>query len=79
MSLRKGIFRLTRRTQPPLFTQMVADYYSATNNATFLSRMIPYIDKELAWWRTNRSVIVTKNGHNYTLFQYRVGLRAACN
>ncbi|VDD90145.1 unnamed protein product, partial [Enterobius vermicularis] len=53
--------KLTRRTQPPLFTQMVADYYSATNNATFLSRMIPYIDKELAWWRTNRSVIAITN------------------
>ncbi|VDK45633.1 unnamed protein product [Anisakis simplex] len=67
-----GNIQLSRRSQPPLFTQMLADYYQATGNETFLSECLPLVDAELSWWLANRSVVVsTDSSQHYTMFQYR--------
>uniref|UniRef100_A0A0M3HVE3 Trehalase n=1 Tax=Ascaris lumbricoides TaxID=6252 RepID=A0A0M3HVE3_ASCLU len=62
-----GNVQLSRRSQPPLFTQMLADYYYATQDKAFLSSMLPFVDAELSWWRSNRSVVLSSNVTNYTM------------
>uniref|UniRef100_F1KTJ0 Trehalase n=1 Tax=Ascaris suum TaxID=6253 RepID=F1KTJ0_ASCSU len=66
-----GNVQLSRRSQPPLFTQMLADYYYATQDKAFLSSMLPFVDAELSWWRSNRSVVLSSNVTNYTMFHFR--------
>ena len=43
-----------RRSQPPLFTSMVAEYLNATRDTEFLQRHISSLDKEFEFWRVNR-------------------------
>ena len=52
---------LLNRSQPPLFCQMVRDYYDATGDREFLARMIPILEKEYSFWMTCR---VAHNGLN---------------
>ena len=52
---------LLNRSQPPLFCQMVKDYYDATGDREFLARMIPILEKEYSFWMTHR---VAHNGLN---------------
>lgn len=67
-----GSVHLSRRSQPPLFTQMVADYYEATRNKTFLKGMMPWMDQEISWWIENRAVNVkSSSGRKYQMYQYR--------
>lgn len=69
------VLRLSRRSQPPLFTQMNADYYNATNNKTFLYEMLPLMEQELTWWRDHRTIdIEPYPNERYIMFQYRVTL-----
>lgn len=64
--------RLSRRSQPPLFTQMIEDYFVYTSNTSFLAEYLPLAEKELAWWRSNRTVTVHDvNGVGRTLYQYK--------
>ncbi|VDN57078.1 unnamed protein product [Dracunculus medinensis] len=66
-----GNIGLSRRTQPPLFVQMVADFYDATKNKTFLAEIMPFIETELSWWQQNRSISVDlPTGERYSLFRY---------
>ncbi|KZT70791.1 glycoside hydrolase family 37 protein [Daedalea quercina L-15889] len=62
------------RSQPPMFTRMVADYVAATNDTGILTRAIPSIETELQWWVSNRSVEVTSPYTNqiYTMYHYSV-------
>lgn len=69
---------LSRRTQPPLFVQMVADFYDATKNKTFLAEIMPFIETELSWWQQNRSISVDlPTGERYSLFRYNVSCKFA--
>lgn len=52
---------LLNRSQPPLFCQMVKDYYDATGDRLFLAWMIPILEKEYGFWMTRR---VAHNGLN---------------
>lgn len=55
---------------------MVADYYEATGNKTFLDEMMPWMDQEMRWWMINRTVNVNlPSGSNYVMYQYRVSMR----
>ncbi|KHN86621.1 Trehalase [Toxocara canis] len=65
-----GNVQLSRRSQPPLFVQMLADYYYLTRNKTFLSSILPLVDIELSWWLRNRSVILSSNFGEYTMFHF---------
>ncbi|KAF7639195.1 Trehalase [Meloidogyne graminicola] len=66
-----GNIQLSRRSQPPFFTQMIADYFTITNNKTFLKEFLPLIEKELNWWKQNRSIELNIKGNNYLMFQYK--------
>ena len=43
-----------RRSQPPLFAAMVAEYLNATDDLGFLQSHIASLDKEFEFWRANR-------------------------
>ena len=61
----------SRRSQPPLLTQMVAIYYNATGNDSFVKEMLPFLDQEYDFWQENRSVFLESFGYEanrYTTF-----------
>ncbi|CAG9536966.1 unnamed protein product [Cercopithifilaria johnstoni] len=67
-----GSVQLSRRSHPPLFTQMVADYYDATGNKTLLKEMIQWMDQEMLWWAKNRALDVElPSGQKYQMYQYK--------
>lgn len=55
-----GRIYYTKRTQPPLLTWMVSMYYELTNDNSFLTEMLPSLDKEYQFWMTNRSVVIAQ-------------------
>ncbi|KAF7638076.1 Trehalase [Meloidogyne graminicola] len=59
------------RSQPPFLTPMVNEYYKYTGDKQFLIEILPTLEKELNFWLVNRSIEVTKNFKNYTMYQYR--------
>ncbi|KAL3082955.1 hypothetical protein niasHS_010757 [Heterodera schachtii] len=65
-----GNVQLSRRSQPPLFTQMISDYYEVTRNKSFLAEYLPMAENELAWWEANRTVEVQQKGEKHPLFRY---------
>lgn len=42
------------RSQPPVFTRGVYDYYEATEDKDFVKEMLPYIQKEFDFWFYDR-------------------------
>ncbi|CAI8011659.1 Trehalase [Geodia barretti] len=46
----------TRRSQPPLLTQMVELFYNRTENTTFLHNLLPALVTEYNFWVNNRSI-----------------------
>ncbi|KAI0265670.1 glycoside hydrolase [Gloeopeniophorella convolvens] len=62
------------RSQPPLFIWMLSNYVAASGNTSILTRALPLAERELAWWRDNRSLNVTSpyTNRTYTLFRYAV-------
>lgn len=62
-----------RRTQPPLLSACVMDYFKATGDIDFLREMLPLLDKEYQHWNKERIVDwVTESGEHFQLYQYRV-------
>ncbi len=57
---------MKNRTQPPLFSMMVKDYYDATGDKDFLRRMLPVLEKEYDFWMKNRLAPngLNRYGHN---------------
>ncbi|KAI0088616.1 glycoside hydrolase [Irpex rosettiformis] len=47
------------RSQPPLFIQMLDAYVKESNDTSILKRALPLAEKELAWWKTNRTLTIT--------------------
>ncbi|KRY87377.1 Trehalase [Trichinella pseudospiralis] len=61
------------RSQPPLLTMSVWDYYQATKDKAVLVSMLPRLEKELQFWYKNRGLVYTdENGKTLQLHQYRV-------
>jgi len=52
---------MLNRSQPPLFSMMVKDYYEATGDRKFLESMLPALEKEYDFWMTKR---IAPNGLN---------------
>ena len=46
------------RSQPPLLTPMVQQYYEATNDTGFVRDNIGILEQEYQWWMQNRLVEV---------------------
>ncbi|XP_050560834.1 trehalase isoform X1 [Spodoptera frugiperda] len=59
-------------SQPPLLTEMVATYYSYTNDTAFLRKNIKYLEKEIDFWLKERSIYIRKDGKNYKVCRYFV-------
>lgn len=53
----------SRRSQPPLLTQMVADFYNTTGNDSFVEQMLPVLEQEYNFWQENRSVFLESLGY----------------
>jgi hypothetical protein len=70
-------FRLSGRSQPPLFTQMVADYYEETNDRDFLREVVPQLHRELKFWqeRAYRSIFID----GVLMYQYKVSFFRFCS
>ncbi|KRY23686.1 Trehalase, partial [Trichinella patagoniensis] len=61
------------RSQPPLLTMSVWDYYQATKDKAVLVNMLPRLEKELQFWYKNRGYVYKdENGKTLQLHQYRV-------
>lgn len=48
----------TRRSQPPLLTQMIALVYNATGDRAFLTQVLPSAKTEWEFWMRERVVMV---------------------
>ncbi len=59
---------LTNRSQPPLFTRCVEDYYNVTNDINIVKEFLPKIEKEYAFWQRERITPcgLNKYGHSST-------------
>jgi glycogen debranching enzyme len=44
-----------------MFAQMVNEYYQYTGDKAFLEEILPSVERELSWWRKNRTVQVRLN------------------
>jgi alpha,alpha-trehalase len=62
------------RSQPPLFTRMLHNYLSRTNDTSLLPRALPLIEKEMKWWDTNRTSTFKSpfSGKSHQLARYDV-------
>eukprot|EP01122_Echinamoeba_exundans_P006248 TRINITY_DN1722_c0_g2_i1.p1 TRINITY_DN1722_c0_g2~~TRINITY_DN1722_c0_g2_i1.p1 ORF type:complete len:586 (-),score=88.79 TRINITY_DN1722_c0_g2_i1:28-1785(-) len=49
------------RSQPPVFTLMVNKYFKSTGDRQLLAAVLPALDKEYAFWMTQRAVTITSN------------------
>ncbi|KIH47622.1 alpha,alpha-trehalase, partial [Ancylostoma duodenale] len=58
------------RSQPPLLTWCVHAYYMATNDLVFVEKLLPTLRKEMAFFQTNRSIIM--EGWPGPLYRYYV-------
>nr|QPK67213.1 Trehalase 1B [Rondotia menciana] len=58
------------RSQPPLLTAMVASYFAATGDVTWLEQHIGTVEKELQYWLDKKKVTVTVDGKKYVLLRY---------
>ena len=52
-----GRIYYANRSQPPLLIQMVDIYFQATNDTQFIRDNIALLEKEYAFWMTNRSKV----------------------
>ncbi|PAV65513.1 hypothetical protein WR25_04138 isoform C [Diploscapter pachys] len=60
------------RSQPPLLTAMLFEYFEATGDLDFVKEILPLLEMELIFWNTQRVAVVPYNGKNYSMYQYRV-------
>ncbi|RUO96160.1 trehalase, partial [Jimgerdemannia flammicorona] len=62
------------RSQPPFLVQMVKSYFLRTHDTDLLTRALPTLDAEYAFWQRNTTVDVfdPSTGHSYRLNRYNV-------
>uniref|UniRef100_A0A914ZQC1 Trehalase n=2 Tax=Parascaris univalens TaxID=6257 RepID=A0A914ZQC1_PARUN len=61
-----------QRSQPPLLTPTVYEYFEQTKDVDFLKSILPTLMKEFEFWSNKRSVNVTgQDGQVYKVYQYR--------
>ncbi|XP_038610020.1 trehalase isoform X2 [Tachyglossus aculeatus] len=61
-----------QRSQPPLLALMMDRYVAHTQDTAFLRANIHLLEKELDFWRQNRTVTVTLGSRSYKMFRYYV-------
>ncbi|EFP11662.1 CRE-TRE-1 protein [Caenorhabditis remanei] len=70
------VYYLTR-SQPPLLTPMVYEYYMSTGDLDFVMEILPTLDKEYEFWIKNRQEWFTdKDGvKQFPYYQYKAQLK----
>jgi len=58
------------RSQPPLFAMMVGLYIDYTDDLEWLRNNIVYIETELNFWLTNRTLTISLSGNDYQLAHF---------
>lgn len=58
------------RSQPPLFTLMIQQYFQYTKDLDWIKNNIQCVEKELTFWLNNRTEPVQKDGVSYELAHY---------
>ncbi|CAH0579003.1 unnamed protein product [Chrysodeixis includens] len=59
------------RSQPPLLTAMVQEYFTATSDITWLEANIDIVERELQYWLAKKRITVTINSKQYMLLRYK--------
>lgn len=54
------------RSQPPFFTIMIDKYIQAYNDTSVLQRFLPLLEREMSFWRNNRTIEFTSPFTNKT-------------
>ncbi|KAF5380644.1 hypothetical protein D9757_007005 [Collybiopsis confluens] len=69
-----GLFPTADESTPPLFIQMLSRYVTVTNDTTILERALPLAEKELQWWKNNRTINISSpfTNQTYTMAHYAV-------
>ena len=52
---------------------MVYEYYENTKNASFVTHLLPTMEKEFNYWVMHHKINVDVNGQTYELYRYRAG------
>ncbi|XP_059469468.1 trehalase isoform X2 [Neocloeon triangulifer] len=65
-----GRIYYSQRSQPPLLIPMMEAYYQQTKDLKFIRDNIGTLEKEIAFWMTNHTVDVDKDGKYYKLAVY---------
>ena len=60
------------RSQPPLLTPMIYEYFKATNDSDFIRENIALLEKEYQWWMENRIVEVFLPSEDRLCFHRRL-------
>ncbi|VDP05555.1 unnamed protein product [Soboliphyme baturini] len=61
------------RSQPPVLTMALYDYFLQTGDLNLVKEILPLLDQEMAFWKRNRTVQYrTDDNEVLDLFQYRV-------
>ncbi|KJH52159.1 alpha,alpha-trehalase [Dictyocaulus viviparus] len=60
-----------QRSQPPLLSGMLYEYYEVTGDKKFLRKMLPILEKEFMFWQSNRMVNISIDGANYLVYRYK--------
>lgn len=60
----------SQRSQPPLFAQMVMEYYAATGDVSWLRENIAYVEQEVNFFLQNRVITIEVNGEEYQVARY---------
>ncbi|KAH7724867.1 alpha,alpha-trehalase [Aphelenchoides avenae] len=66
------------RSQPPLLTPMVYEYFLSTGDLEFVMEVLPLLEKEYTFWLNNRAstyVNETTGEEMFLYFQYRASLK----
>nr|CAD2185743.1 unnamed protein product [Meloidogyne enterolobii] len=58
------------RSQPPLLTPMVYEYFLATGDVDFVQQVLPALEKEQTFWNLNRARSFLDPETKEELFQY---------
>ncbi|KAF9407481.1 hypothetical protein HW555_012510 [Spodoptera exigua] len=58
------------RSQPPLLSLMVHDYYTSTGDVAWLEQIIETVERELYYWLEKKKMTVNVKGKQYRLLRY---------
>ncbi|KAJ9480331.1 putative Neutral trehalase (putative) [Pseudozyma hubeiensis] len=66
------------RSQPPFFTLMIDKYIEAYNDTSVLERFLPLLEREMSFWKNNRTIEFTSPFTNTThnITHYKVDTSA---